>query len=230
MEIKHNVLTLCYITLSLLSIMTVHNSAQNNETKFRFMVMGGYLFHQAPPTQNYPEVEGSGIVEAQMGNTIVLGIALEVDPKIAHLSFRADFLLFPFIYYDFLNWSGEEGDINYSISYDSGQFGGIMIQIMGNVVYKPWVAKSPYLISGIGIKNYGTGAMASTIGNALFGKSNPVFTFRLGAGLELWSHLIIELNDNISYGSFFFDIPSKQEIEEPKEMIHDIVFLVSYIF
>ena len=202
------------------------SSAQVSESTVKFMLIGGYLIHQHPPAQNYKETDFTGIVEAKMSNTIALGIALEYNPQITNFSFRGEFILFPFLQFDFLNWNGKHNNTDYG----NPQVGGNMFTLLGNVIYKPWSGFKPYFIGGIGIKSYSSGSMAETIGSALFGKSNPVITFRIGAGVELDSHFIIELNDYMSSGSFLFSYPSFEEIETPSNSIHDVVILISYIF
>ena len=214
------------IFMLLIFLFNLPSIAQVSDSKVKFMLMGGYLIHQNPPTQNYKETDVSGIVEAKMSNTIALGIALEYNPEISNFSFRGEFILFPFLQFDFLNWNG----VHNNIDYGDPQVGGNMFTLLGNVIYKPWSGFKPYFIGGMGVKSYSSGSMAEEIGNALFGKSNRVITFRLGVGVELDSHFIIELNDYMSSGTFLFSYPSFEEIENPTSNIHDVVILISYIF
>ena len=215
------------IIIALLILFFNHFSiAQVSESNVKFMLMGGYLIHQNPPAQNYKEADVAGIVEAKMSNTIALGLGLEYNPQHSNFSFRGEFILFPFLQFDFLNWNGVRNNTDYG----NPQAGGNMSTLLGNVIYKPWSGFKPYFIGGIGIKSYSSGSIAEEIGNALFGKSNPVITFRLGTGIELDSHFIIELNDYMSSGSFFFSFPSFEKNENPSSIMHDVVILISYIF
>ena len=214
------------IFMLLIFLFNLPSIAQVSESKVKFMLMGGYLIHQNPPTQNYKETDVSGIVEAKMSNTIALGIALEYDSQITNFSFRGEFILFPFLQFDFLNWNGKHNNTDFG----NPQVGGNMFTLLGNVIYKPWFGIKPYFVGGIGIKSYISGSMAEEIGNALFGKSNPLITFRLGVGVELDSHFIIELNDYMSSGSFIFSFPSFEKNENLSSTMHDVVILISYIF